>query len=620
MRFFSRSAVRHGLATGRWQRPHRGVILTTAARGLTRAQRQWVAVLAAPGALLGGRSALELLGLRGFLPSVVDVVLPPGRKFDRPPAWVRVHRTRRLLAEDVHCAGQPVRTSAARSVVDAARWAAGAGEARTVISMAFQQRLVAGWEVNAVLRRLPTVPRARLIAQTTADACAGAHSLAELDFLALSRRAGFPEPKLQAIRRDAAFRPTPARPTPGPAAPRPPRAATNLQPPTAAMSTLGWIPARTGRPRGGSTIRFLRRRGRCRRRHSVMRIERFPAIPGGDPMRRLAPVFTLFFLAPFVAEYLMGEMPIVLLPLIVALAPMYGGGALLIRELTRRSGRGWPTMLVLGLAFGVLEEGLLTQSLFNPDYAGEHLLKFGYIAALGIGTVWSIYVLGLHVLWSISTPIVLVEEATGERRHEPWLRRTGLAATAALFLAGCLVTFAISYGTSNHFTAKPAQLIGSVAVAAVLVAVAFLLPPAGRTVRPGGFVPRPWALSGIAAVAGALFMTVTFLPVAAGVPTSLAALAGLAVLVSRWSARPGWGTRHRFALAGAALFTDAWHAFTVGADTHGATLVLNMLSHVIFAVAALVLAWRFDRAIRRHETGSAPAGSALADLHLAAAG
>jgi hypothetical protein len=86
-------------------------------------------------------------------------------------------------------------------------------------------------------------------------------------------------------------------------------------------------------------------------------------------MRRLAPVFALFFLSPLVAEFFLGDFPVVLLFLIIVFAPMYGGGALLIRELARRTGRGWPTMVLLALAFGVLQEGLLTESLFNKDYA-----------------------------------------------------------------------------------------------------------------------------------------------------------------------------------------------------------------------------------------------------------
>ena len=68
------------------------------------------------------------------------------------------------------------------------------------------------------------------------------------------------------------------------------------------------------------------------------------------------------------AEFLLGNLPIKLLPALIVLAPMYGGGALLIREMARRAGRGWPTILLLGMAYGILEEAFTTQSLFNPNY------------------------------------------------------------------------------------------------------------------------------------------------------------------------------------------------------------------------------------------------------------
>ena len=68
-------------------------------------------------------------------------------------------------------------------------------------------------------------------------------------------------------------------------------------------------------------------------------------------MKRIAPALTLFFLGPFVAEFLLGNLPLTVLPAMIVLAPMYGGGALLIRESVRRTGRGWPSILVLGLAY-----------------------------------------------------------------------------------------------------------------------------------------------------------------------------------------------------------------------------------------------------------------------------
>src|SRR4051795_3300040 len=148
--------------------------------------------------------------------------------------------------------------------------------------------------------------------------------------------------------------------------------------------------------------------------------------------RRNALAIGLFFLSPLVAEFLLGNLPITFLPAIVALAPMYGGGALLIREVARRRGLGWPGIVILGVAYGVLEEGLTTQSLFNPNYADQHLLKDGYIPALGIAVPWTIFVIGIHVFWSIGTPIIMMEGLAGERRTTPWLSRTGLIVTGVL--------------------------------------------------------------------------------------------------------------------------------------------------------------------------------------------
>src|SRR5580698_952454 len=102
-------------------------------------------------------------------------------------------------------------------------------------------------------------------------------------------------------------------------------------------------------------------------------------------IRRVAPAIGLFFVAPLVAEFLLGDLPIKMLGTLVILAPMYGGGALLIREVVRRSGRGWPTIFVLAFAYAVFEEAFTTQTLFNPDYLklNLHLLNPAYIPELG---------------------------------------------------------------------------------------------------------------------------------------------------------------------------------------------------------------------------------------------
>lgn len=127
---------------------------------------------------------------------------------------------------------------------------------------------------------------------------------------------------------------------------------------------------------------------------------------------RLLPPLVLVVLAPFVGEYLLGDIPpdpaswaIPFLPLVL----LYGGGSLLIREVARRLGRGYPTVLILAVAYGLLEEGIVLGTLFNRAYLGLGLLEYGWWPSAGTSPVWTAYVVGIHSVWSILVPSVLTE-------------------------------------------------------------------------------------------------------------------------------------------------------------------------------------------------------------------
>ncbi|MEV0325334.1 DUF559 domain-containing protein [Micromonospora echinospora] len=205
-RHFSRKAIRHRLTSGRWRRVHRGVLVTHNGP-LDDGQLRWIAVLATGSrAVLGGATAAQQWGLRRYGSRAVHLLLSAGLRADRPPPGVVVHRTRHLPEEDILPVGQPPRTMPARSVVDAAGWARTDEEAQAFVAAAFQQRLVGGDDLHRVLDRMPRARRRGLILRTADDAAGGAHSLAELDFLSLVRRAGLPEPTRQKVRYDAAGR------------------------------------------------------------------------------------------------------------------------------------------------------------------------------------------------------------------------------------------------------------------------------------------------------------------------------------------------------------------------------------------------------------------------------
>jgi very-short-patch-repair endonuclease len=207
LRYFSPAAIRHRLNTSRWRQVHRGVYVMTTG-SLTLGQARWTALLAAAPepesetAFVAGRAALRAHGLRGLRNQAIEILVPDRRQVTHPPPWVIVHRTRHLPSNDRTRVGALPVTTIERSMVDAAQWAMSDREARLVIAMSFQQ---AKASASATYRRLVAmkgVHRRNLIKQTVADAFGGAHSLAELDFLQLSRAAGFPEPKLQYVRRD----------------------------------------------------------------------------------------------------------------------------------------------------------------------------------------------------------------------------------------------------------------------------------------------------------------------------------------------------------------------------------------------------------------------------------
>jgi very-short-patch-repair endonuclease len=201
----SRASLRHLLKSGRWRSVHRAVFV--AHNGApTDEQRLWVASLAAGGgspALLGGRTALAALGLKGFATDTVHVLLCGARRVLNPPKGTMLHRTSALTDGDIYRAARPPCTTVARSVVDAASWARSDDEARTVIAMVFQQRMTTLGEITAVLDRMPRARRRRLVQITAADAAGGAQSLGELQALRLIRAAGLPEPTSQHVRRDA---------------------------------------------------------------------------------------------------------------------------------------------------------------------------------------------------------------------------------------------------------------------------------------------------------------------------------------------------------------------------------------------------------------------------------
>jgi hypothetical protein len=181
-------------------------------------------------------------------------------------------------------------------------------------------------------------------------------------------------------------------------------------------------------------------------------------------MRRIPPALVLFYLAPAIGELLSGSAPpaeffnpfgLIILP------ALYGSGALLAREFALRWRKRWPTILVLGLAYGIVEEGLMVKSFFDPNWMDLGLLgTYGRWA--GVNWVWSISLMIYHATVSIAIPIMLVELMYPDRRDQSWLGKRGRVGFSLLLLA------VVAFGFLALTTYRPPFLPYALAILATL--------------------------------------------------------------------------------------------------------------------------------------------------------
>lgn len=143
----------------------------------------------------------------------------------------------------------------------------------------------------------------------------------------------------------------------------------------------------------------------------------------------------LLLLAPAIGELLSGSSPPAeyFTPFsFTILTTLYGGGALLAREMKIRWRKGVGSLLLLGASYGVIEEGVMVASWFNPNWPDLGMMGvFG--RWLGVNWVWATDLTIYHAIVSITVPILLVELAYPERRGELWLKGRWMPTIAILF-------------------------------------------------------------------------------------------------------------------------------------------------------------------------------------------
>ncbi|WP_229053023.1 hypothetical protein [Aeromicrobium sp. Leaf350] len=258
---------------------------------------------------------------------------------------------------------------------------------------------------------------------------------------------------------------------------------------------------------------------------------------------RWAPVAIVLVAAPWFAEMSWGGYPFTDIPAILLfLAPMYGGAALLIREIARRSGRGWPTILLLAAAFGVLQAGLVDQSLFNPAYDRFDFQHPAHVDGIDVSLYYLLAFTAGHVVASIAAPI-MVAETWSRHGSEPWLTRRTTWVFAGLYALATLVNhLGVKEEAGNGFQARPVQSLVALVTVAALVTAALRWRSRRSTERR---VPPPWVL-----VLWGFLAYLLYLPgeSSSALVVGICVAAATIAAIGTWSRSTRWTDRHTLAL------------------------------------------------------------------------
>lgn len=272
---------------------------------------------------------------------------------------------------------------------------------------------------------------------------------------------------------------------------------------------------------------------------------------------RPAPGIFLFFIAPIVGSLLSGSTPpnsFFNLLMLLSLCFLYGGGAIIARELMLYWGKGWPTLLMLGATFGIIVEGLQLKSFFDP-----HWKYLGALATygrwLGVNWVWSVQLTTFHAIFSIAIPILIVSLLFPKRRAERWVGPRALLLLIVMFILDVVLGFL--FLTSYRPPLVPYLITLGIAVA--LIFLARFLPPR-ITVTKSTDVAQPLRF-GLVGFLGTLtlylinwVLPTTLTPFWVTIPlTILLDLAVGFVLLRMSSNASGWTERHQVALVSGAL-------------------------------------------------------------------
>jgi len=174
----SAGAIDHRVATGRWQRIHRGVYAAFSGP-LSREVRLWAAVLySGPGGVLSHETAAEFQRLLDKPTPLIHLTVPRARRVD-PQDGLKIHISRRTLVDRPFPPGVLPQTLVDDTLLDLIDQADTFDEVCALVTRAFGRRLTSEGRLRATAQRRKRLRWRADVDALITEAVHGTHSLLE---------------------------------------------------------------------------------------------------------------------------------------------------------------------------------------------------------------------------------------------------------------------------------------------------------------------------------------------------------------------------------------------------------------------------------------------------------
>jgi hypothetical protein len=312
-------------------------------------------------------------------------------------------------------------------------------------------------------------------------------------------------------------------------------------------------------------------------------------------LSRSAPILTLLLLAPIIVDVLPGTTRLSMLIGLIAEIVTYGFAAILIRWLVRSQRLGTMALILLGIAYGLAEEGIFLQTSLTPSFGASGGVVYG--RALGISWLYLLWAVGYECVWGILIPIQLVDLIYPSQGDDLWFGKRGFIIICVLFALGACYTWyywtqKVLVFLTHGASPQPSLIIIVLAflMVAILLGIALRCKRSKRSL--GRKIPAPWFLGILTFLLGLTWYIPLFLyyGLVPDLPFLIPFISGciLAVLVfllfSYWSASQNWSGRHSLACIIGALLASMLEGFV----TLSTASTLDSIGKIVLDILAIV--------------------------------